>query len=187
MNILNDGNVMDHLGINPLIEKEIILPDGRYLQRLLMEEDRAHVLDLFDHLSAKSRYYRYAQQLKTLPESLLQRIISAHHRDDLAIGSFFYTKNDLQGSLVGIARYVQEGDSHCAEFSLSVRDDFHHRGIGSSLMKNLFEYAKSNGFTELHGYVLADNHEMLSLMAHLGATISTHPEDFSSRITTFHL
>ena len=165
----------------------MIVPEGRYLQRLLLEEDRSHVLDLFDHLSQKSRYYRYAQQLVTLPETLLQRIISAHHRDDLAIGSFFYPAGDLPESLVGIARYVQEGDPINAEFSLSVRDDFQHRGIGSSLMKHLFEYAKINGFKELHGYVLADNHEMLSLMVHLGASVTHEADDLQTRVTTFVL
>lgn len=178
---------MEQESPNVIPNKEIIVPEGRYLQRLLIEDDRDCVLDLFDHLSTKSRYYRYAQQLKTLPETLLQRIISAHHRDDLAIGSFFYENQCDEGVLVGIARYVQEGELQGAEFSLSVRDDFQHKGIGSSLMRNLIEYAKANGFKELNGYVLSDNHEMLLLMKHLGATIGGYENDPSTKLTSFHL
>ena len=160
---------------------------GDYHMRPLLESDRSHVLDLFDHLSAQSRYFRYCQSLKHLPESLLKRIISAHEKHDMAIGAFLLDSKGKDQTLIGIARYVEEGNDKEAEFSLSVRDDFQHEGIGSHLMKAMLDTAKRNGYKTIHGYVLSNNHDMLMLMSHLGATCSRDKNDGTTTITTFSI
>jgi acetyltransferase len=43
------------------------------------------VLDLFEYLSTKSRYFRYAHAMSTLPEALLNEIIHANKPGDFAL------------------------------------------------------------------------------------------------------
>lgn len=172
---------------SPLLNADYEIEQGLYHMRPMQESDRPHVLDLFDHLSSKSRYFRYCQHLKNLPESLLERIICPHTRDDVAIGAFLVNEQHEDQTLIGIARYVQEGANTEAEFSLSVRDDFQHEGIGSHLMKAMLDTARRSGYKEVHGYVLSNNHEMLVLMSHLGAICARDKNDATTTITTFKL
>jgi acetyltransferase len=155
--------------------------------RSLTENDRPYVIDLFDHLSSKSRYYRYYQYLNDLPESLLDKIIHANKENDFAMGAFLETPVTSQSTLIGIARYVEENAPGEAEFSISVRDDFHHEGVGSNLMRSMLQVAKENSYQNVHGYVMSDNHEMLTLMSHLGAKCQRDPEDATMMIVTFIL
>jgi len=84
--------------------------------------------------------------------------------------------------LSGMSRKVSQGE---AEFSISVRDDFQHEGVGSHLMEIIFRAAQENGYKKLHGYVMSDNHEMLTLMSNLGAECTRDPDDMTMMITTF--
>jgi len=68
-----------------------------------------------------------------------------------------------------------------------VRDDFQHEGIGSHLMSALLDTAKRNGYKTIHGYVLSNNHDMLMLMSHLGATCARDKNDGTTTITTFSI
>lgn len=158
---------------------------GTYGLRPMSEKDRSCVKDLFDHLSSKSRYYRYYQYLNDLPEDLLNKIVQANRKDDFAIGAFLQHDNSEEKTLIGIVRYVEESIPGEAEFSISVRDDFQHEGVGSHLMEIIFRAAQENGYKKLHGYVMSDNHEMLTLMSNLGAECTRDPDDMTMMITTF--
>jgi RimJ/RimL family protein N-acetyltransferase len=156
---------------------------GTYLIRPISVQDRNAVLDLFDHLSLKSRYFRYAHAMSTLPEALLNQIIHASTPDDFALVAIVQNEHQTD-SLVGIARYVQDQNTTKGEFSLSVSDDYHHEGIGSHLMRGILDCAKLNGLTEIYGYVVKENHDMLVLMRHLGFTLQTDEDDAKMYIAT---
>ena len=162
---------------SPFIRKWTLAHGGEYEIRPMSCNDRNAVLDLFEHLSATSRYFRYAHAMSTLPELLLEQIIQSNHPDDFALGA--YIKNpDAQGErLVGISRYVRDINSSRAEFSLSVSDDYHHEGIGSHLMQGILDCARLNGLSEIYGYVIKENHDMLVLMRHLGYELHTDEDD----------
>ena len=52
-------------------------------------------------------------------------------------------------------------------------------------MEIIFRAAQENGYKKLHGYVMSDNHEMLTLMSNLGAECTRDPDDMTMMITTF--
>jgi RimJ/RimL family protein N-acetyltransferase len=156
---------------------------GSYSIRPICLDDRSAVLDLFDHLSLKSRYFRYAHAMSTLPEDLLTQIIHATTPDDFALVAIVKKENQPD-SLVGISRYVQDRNTAKGEFSLSVSDDYHHEGIGSHLMRGIMDCAKLNGLTEIYGYVVKENHDMLVLMRHLDFSLQTDEDDAKMYIAT---
>jgi acetyltransferase len=179
---------MNNLRENKALESSFISTwplahGGTYLIRPINLDDRSAVLDLFDHLSSKSRYFRYAHAMSTLPEDLLNQIIHASTPHDFALVAIVKTKNGLD-SLVGISRYVQDLNTTKGEFSLSVSDDYHHEGIGSHLMRGIIDCAKLNGMTEIYGYVVKENHDMLVLMRHLEFSLQTDEDDAKMYIAT---
>ncbi len=166
------------------IKKWSLVHGGNYEIRPMSINDRNAVLDLFEHLSAQSRYFRYAHAMSTLPELLLDQIIHASTPDDFALGAYIQNIDSLEESLVGISRYVRDANSTRAEFSLSVSDDYHHEGIGSHLMQGILDCAKLNGLSEIYGYVIKENHDMLVLMRHLGYELHTDKNDAKMYIAT---
>ena len=149
---------------------------GDYEIRPINLNDRAAVLDLFDHLSLKSRYFRYAHAMSSLPMDLLSQIIHASVVNDFALVAIVQKTGEPE-RLVGISRYVKDVQGDKAEFSLSVSDDFHHEGIGSHLMQGILDCARLNGLDEIYGYVIKENQDMLILMRHLGFALHTDEDD----------
>lgn len=181
MNVVQENRALESSFIStfPLVH------GGEYQIRPIQVGDRRAVLDLFDHLSAKSRYFRYAHAMSTLPEKLLDSIIHANTMDDFALVAIVQEEVEPE-RLVGISRYVRDGDSKKGEFSLSVSDDYHHEGIGSHLMRGLLDCAKLNGLDEVYGLILKENHDMLVLMRHLGLRLETDEDDSKMYVAIHH-
>jgi len=150
---------------------------GQYEIRTIEVSDRAGVLDLFEHLSAKSRYFRYAHAMSTLPEALLNKIIHSNKSSDFALVAMILNPDHTQ-TLAGISRYIQDNHKLEAEFSLSVSDDHHHEGIGSHLMQAILDCAQLNGLEAIYGHINKENVDMLALMRHLGYSLRTSEDDF---------
>jgi len=163
----------------PLIRDGVVL--GQYQIRPITPHDRAGVLDLFEHLSAKSRYFRYAHVVSTMPETLLHDIIHATTVNDLALVAMLKNSDGTE-TLGGIAHYIKDINGSKAEFSLSVNDDHHHEGIGANLMRSIQDCATLNGLTAIYGYINKKNVDMLALMRYLNFQISTSEEDRQSFI-----
>jgi GNAT superfamily N-acetyltransferase len=159
----------------PLLREGQVI--GQYEIRPISPNDRTGVLDLFDHLSIKSRYFRYAHAMSTLPEALLNEIIHANKPGDFALVAMILNSDQTQ-TLAGIARFIQDNNGLEAEFSLSVSDDHHHEGIGSHLMRAIIDCARLNGLAAIYGLINKKNDDMLFLMRHLGYTLSTSEDDF---------
>ena len=58
-----------------------------------------------------------------------------------------------------------------------VSDQWQHKAIGHKLMAGLIDAARDKGLKTMEGEVLADNRNMLKLVATLGFTITTSEED----------
>ncbi|MBU3601826.1 GNAT family N-acetyltransferase [Polynucleobacter sp. AM-25C3] len=180
---------MDTISINnalqsSFIKKWSLVHGGEYEIRPITPDDREAVLDLFQHLSSQSRYFRYAHAMSTLPEDLLEQIIHASNPNDFALAAFIRQEGESTESLVGISRYVRDANSTRGEFSLSVSDDYHHEGIGSHLMQGILDCARLNGLSEIYGFVIKENHDMLVLMRHLGYELHTDEDDAKMYIAT---
>ena len=163
----------------PLLREGRVI--GQYEIRPISLNNRTGVLDLFEHLSTKSRYFRYAHAMSTLPEALLNEIIHANKPSDFALVAMILNSDHTQ-TLAGISRYIQDAHGLEAEFSLSVSDYHHHEGIGSHLMRAILDCAQLNGLDAIYGYVNKKNVDMLFLMRHLGYTLGTSEDDFQSYI-----
>jgi acetyltransferase len=86
------------------------------------------------------------------------------------------TEEDAKETEIGVARYVTNPDGETCEFALVVADAWQRKGIGSGLMEQLMEVARSRGLKTIEGEVLtASNEEMLALVKILGFSI--HPRD----------
>jgi acetyltransferase len=82
------------------------------------------------------------------------------------------TKNDGEHA-VGIARCVRSTPGEIeAEVGIVVRDDYQRVGLGSRLMFELTQVARSMGIKQFNGWILPENRQMLQMIDRTGLPVS---------------
>ncbi len=149
---------------------------GHYLIRPIRPDDRARILELFNHLSPESRYLRFAHAISKLPDDFLDDILELDYIKEMALVAVIPSQTGGE-EMIGISRYVTPPKQNVCEFSLSVSDNHTAHGVGTHLMLDLIAYAKENGLQEMRGYVLIKNVRMLNLVSDLGFEITKLDDD----------
>ncbi|MFN3861913.1 MAG: acetate--CoA ligase family protein [Roseateles sp.] len=107
-------------------------------------------------------------------EALLRSLLDATPADELARMTQIDYERELtllllDGSvLLGLARLSSDPDNISAEFSLLVRGDLRHRGLGRLLLQALLDTARARGTRCVQGWVPADQQALLALLQQLG-------------------
>ncbi|MBA3434339.1 MAG: GNAT family N-acetyltransferase [Actinobacteria bacterium] len=132
--------------------------------RPLRDGDTATVAALFERLGPRSREKRFCGAKPRLSDnelSALARVDGDHH---VLVG---YLDGDPQPA--GMARLVRDGTA--AEVAFEVADDYHGRGIGSTLARELAGDARAAGIRELVATVCGDNPPAVSLLKLVGESL----------------
>lgn len=134
-----------------------IRPDDAERERLFIRE-----------LGTESRRNRFMCALRELPEDLLHRFTHIDHDRTMA---YVATVGDPPNErIIAVSRYAADGERRC-EFATTVADDWQGRGLGSTLTRAIIDHARGQGFTEIHGTLLAANERMIDLARALGFTV----------------
>lgn len=138
--------------------------------RQLYPDDVPHLLDIFDKMTAGSRYMRFNQPLIDPDPEWVQR--QAKQLADIAPEAsrgwlaFADLPDDADVPVGGIrCLRVCEG---VAEVSLVVRDDLHGLGIGSNLLAYACREADAHGCRRVIGVVQGYNRQLWSSLKRLG-------------------
>ena len=124
----------------------------------------------FERLSEESRYRRFLGPMERLGPSMVRYLTEVDHRDHEALVAF-----DPEGALIGVARYVREGDDR-AEAAVTVADPWQGRGLGTALTALLAERALDEGIGTFTAMLLAENEEMIDLLDTVGSVSLTSRE-----------
>jgi RimJ/RimL family protein N-acetyltransferase len=136
----------------PLI---ITLRDGAsILVRPIAPEDKPLLVDVFGHLTEESRYWRFFTSLRALSPAMLVNFTEVDHVDHEAVIAI----EPRSGQALGVARYARLNDDHeAAEVAVTVVDDWHRRGVASTLLAELSARAQREGVRRFVAIVRADN------------------------------
>jgi acetyltransferase len=138
--------------------------------RPIKPEDAPMLLDLFDSLSSRSRYYRFFSPMKSLSQDMLVQLTQIDYDRHIALVAF--GKENGQEKMLGVARVISGASREDAEFSVAVGDPWQEMGVGRVLAKKSIEVAKDYGIQRIHGNVLAENKHMLKLGREMGFRVS---------------
>jgi GNAT superfamily N-acetyltransferase len=112
----------------------------------------------FHRLSEESVYRRFLTSHST-PESLLP-LMQVDNVNRAAVVAV-----DHAGEIVGVARFGRlHDDPATAEVAVVVQDDWHGKGIGSRLLREVTAVAAAAGVRRLVATVLADNDPSLTML-----------------------
>jgi acetyltransferase len=129
------------------------------------ERERAFILSL----SPESRFQRLMYTLREPSAEFVARMVTVDQHRDMALVAVL--GDGTEEAIIGVARYSADENGRDCEFAVAVADAWQCRGIGSTLTKLLFEYAKHEGFRSIYGTVLASNQRMLELAEWLGLSV----------------
>lgn len=145
--------------------------------RRLRPEDAPYIVDLFEHLSAQSRYQRFQIPLEHADPAWVEQMA----RDIVRVeepGEGWLAFADLPGepnACIGGGRFIATG-AGVAEVSVTVRDDFQGQGLGTTILRLLSDEARQVGIHTFTAYVQASNQAVFRMLARLGIPYrrSTH-------------
>jgi len=152
--------------------------------RPLHFDDAPLLVDIFEHMTAESRYKRYHQSLDHVdPDRVQQEAINIAQADSSSnwgLIAFAHLPNRLNVP-VGAVRFVRTAP-HEAEVAISIRDDFQNVGIGKQLMHLLAETASKMGLQRLIADIQNNNTPIWHVFKSLPYDIQRLPEGAYSHI-----
>jgi GNAT superfamily N-acetyltransferase len=138
--------------------------------RPLVQADRLTLARLFPELSAQTRFRRFNSLYANLSHKQLTSLFDLDYRDRFA----WAVKIACDGMTVPVAvgRYARYAGSRRVDVGITIRDEWHGRGLGGALLDTLIITAHHYGFVALQTIVSADNQAMLHLFRQRGAELS---------------
>ena len=146
------------------------LRDGASIRiRAITTDDQARLHEHFRGLSQQSIYFRFMGFRRDLSAQDLKSLTELDFHDHVGLAATL-TENGRE-RIIGVGRYIRGKDPHRAEVAFAVLDKYQGHGIGTILLEHLALIARESGVTELEATVLADNRQMLEVLAHSGFKI----------------
>jgi GNAT superfamily N-acetyltransferase len=161
---INDGN---RVTIRPLEPRDIDI-EREFIMRL----------------SPQSRRFRFLSSFTAPSKQLLERLTRI---DDATEAAFvaLAIESGVERE-VGVARMSAVGDGR-AEFAVTVRDDWQHKGLGTLLTQHVIEAARQRGLTALYSVDASENGPMNGFAKTLGFISDINPQDATEVIHTLQL
>ena len=162
-----------------------ILKDGSHVTiRPLKESDVGMERDFIMRLSPQSRRFRFLSSIAAPSEQLLERLTKLDDANEAAFVAI--TVESGVDREVGVARLSAVGDGR-AEFAVTVRDDWQHKGLGTLLTKHVIAAARQRGLNALYSVDASENAPMNGFAKTLGFLSDINPQDSTEVIHTLQL
>jgi acetyl coenzyme A synthetase (ADP forming)-like protein len=144
-------------------ETDVVLRDGGVVHlRPITPADGPDLATFVRALSPESRRFRFFSPIASLTASQLEHLTHVDQHDRVAFVA------EVDGALVGAARYDREPGTDQAEVGFVVADDHQGRGIGTVLLEHLAAAAREHSLTRFEAHVLSDNWRMLEVLRAAG-------------------
>jgi acetyltransferase len=149
--------------------------------RPLQPEDAPLLVQIFQHMSAGSRYLRFNQPLTNADPRFVARTAQKIAQLNPAKQSAWVAFTESAGKSdqpVGGVRFVRSGIDE-AELALTVRDDLQNQGIGTELLRFAVEQARAVGIRWLSAYIQGGNRIVWSILNKTSRSITRRWEGSS--------
>lgn len=153
---------------------ESTLGDGTTLViRPIRSEDKSLLLDGFNRLSERSRFFRFFTKLPTLSNDQLHYLTEVDQESHSAwvAGAI----EDDRETGVGVVRWIRlRHEPATAEVAITVVDDYQRRGIGRALLYVAAHDALLKGVRTFLAVVLAENRATIAMLGSMGSSSSAY-------------
>jgi acetyl coenzyme A synthetase (ADP forming)-like protein len=151
--------------------RDAVLRDGGSIHlRSIRPDDKARLVDHFNHLSARSVYFRFFASKLRLTDDELSRFTEIDFVNHVALVATLLEGGEER--IIGVARYIvvptKPGEPRRAEVAFAVADAHQGRGIATVLLEELARFAQASGIDEFEASVLGENNRMMEVFSTSG-------------------
>jgi RimJ/RimL family protein N-acetyltransferase len=159
-------------GASTAHQERVVLRDGSMIiVRPLAAGDVGAIATWFDSLGPETRYARFLAPITGLSDQLRTRLAEVDHHNHEAL-----TAVTVDGSTVGIARYIRQAEPGTAEVAVAVADQWRGRGIASLLLQRIAARARAADIHCMTALCLTSNTAILRLLRRLGPMTASEPD-----------
>jgi GNAT superfamily N-acetyltransferase len=153
------------------LERDVVSDESTcYHMRPIRPDDAAGLMAFHLHLAPRSVYLRFFTFHPTLSEAEVQRFTCVDYVNRLALVA------EIDGNLIAVGRFESKPGEAEAEVAFVVADEYQHHGIGSLLLDELAQAARSRGISTFTAETLGENCTMLDVFRHAGFPVSSSVE-----------
>jgi GNAT superfamily N-acetyltransferase len=172
------------MSTQPLASTEFLRDGSQVTIRPLNKDDIEAEREFILRLSPESRRNRFLSSIASPSEELLERLTNLDASTEAAFVAL--TVESGVEREVGVARFSAVGDGR-AEFAVTVRDDWQHKGLGTLLTKLVIKTARQRGILAIFSIDASENQPMKEFAKHLGFARDMNPQDATEVIHTLRL
>ncbi|MGO9567297.1 MAG: N-acetyltransferase family protein [Desulfomonilaceae bacterium] len=156
-------------------QTKALTKDGSLISiRPIRSDDAPLLVDLFNRLSKDTIFFRFLDDLKSLPRNWLQDFTRIDYAQDVAMVAV--KEIESRDRILGVCRIMRKPGSTNGEIAVVVADHWQGKGIGKILLQKSIQIAKELGMRVLWGIVSSENKKILDMAEKLGFSIKPEPE-----------
>ncbi len=152
----------------PSLPTTFQMPNGQTVKiRMIRPSDAPLLVEMFHHLSDRTRRLRFHAYAGNLPQERIWReAVVLSDLDPARQAALVAVHTDDAGDhIVGVARLVRATVQAIeAEAAVVVCDEYQRMGLGTHLLTLILPIARSMGIERLFGWVMAENRHMLQVI-----------------------
>lgn len=151
--------------------REVVTNEGlRYWIRPIRPDDADRLVAFHTHLSPGTCYFRFFSYHPVLSDKEVEHFTHVDYDNRVALVAV------ADDRLIGVGRYDRHPGTDEAEVAFVIADEFQHHGIGSLLLDQLVEVARSHGIATFLADTLYENRNMLHVFTHSGFPVTQEIE-----------
>ncbi len=174
-----------NLGPNYPRWTEVLRDQTHVVIRPISKQDLAEERAFIEALSPQSRRFRFLGQVQHPSSELIKQFTDIDYSHDVAFAAI--VPDGVRENFLGVSRYSTSRDGTSCECAVTVLDEWHHKGLGTVLMRHLIEVARARGIRYMISIDSVENVEMADLARYLGFTRCIDPEDRTQVIHSLQL
>ena len=133
-------------------------------------EDEPAIVEFHKNLSERTVTMRYFQPLglsQRTAHERLTRICFIDYDREMAL-----VVENSKGEIIAVSRMSKEHGTSNAEMAVIIRDEYHHKGLGTELFRRQLDIARKEGVSTVICNIMADNGDMQAICKKLGFEIT---------------
>ena len=153
------------------IEHTMNFDDLELFFRPVKPSDERLLQEFLYHLSEKSVYQRFFQNMKAFPHDLAQNMVSVDYREKMGIVGVCGSPGNIR--IIANGHWIMNVNNNTAEVAFAVADKYQRRGIGTHLLKLMMRIAKEQGILGFEASVIGGNVAMMNVFKKSGCVLHT--------------